>query len=348
MTMSSLHPRRLVATSFLFAALGTLACEGDPATSPDGMQIRAAKPPKDGGGEIIVDSAQPPDGEQGDVGLKIHVLGSGFEKGAKVAFHLPGEADPDAGMSVKSTSFVSSTELIATTDIALDAVVDSRDISVSFRGRRGIGTETFSVKVTGKPQESLGNFILPDVLVGPGLYSNEGLFANEPLDQALIVDCDLGHFKLVRPADDVWPVVGLPEDEIHCSGKRGFSRLDLNDLGSRPCDPLVNPNGCIIGTDGHNDPDGFSFGPDLNYYFRVSTGKGKGNFASYNVVWTDALFTIDQTEDGAVGGTACRWHLWATLAEFWKRADGDVRADGGQEHAMALDVIVERQDLPCP
>ncbi|MHC4709047.1 MAG: hypothetical protein ACYTA3_01110 [Planctomycetota bacterium] len=109
------------------------------------MQIRAAKPPS-GGGDIIVDSADPSEGEQGTVGLQIRVLGSGFEKGAKVAFHLPGETDPDAGMTVQSTSFVSDTELIATTDIALDAEVSSRDISVSFRGRRGIGTERFHVK----------------------------------------------------------------------------------------------------------------------------------------------------------------------------------------------------------
>ena len=68
MTMSSLHARRLVAASFLFAALGTLACEGDPPTSPDGVQIRAAKPPKDGdGGEvtkITVTSAEPDEGAQ--------------------------------------------------------------------------------------------------------------------------------------------------------------------------------------------------------------------------------------------------------------------------------------------
>jgi len=151
MTMSSLHARRLIATGFLFAAVGMLACEGDPPTSPDGVQIRAAKPPKDGGGgeitEITVSSADPDEGAQGDVGLVITIGGTNFEKGAKVAFHLPGETDPDAGMTVRSTEFVSSTELIATTDIALDAVVSSRDISVSFRGRRGIGTETFQFKV---------------------------------------------------------------------------------------------------------------------------------------------------------------------------------------------------------
>ena len=148
MTMSSLHARRLIATGFLFAAVGMLACEGDAPTSPDGLQIRAAKPPKDGGGDDpTVTSADPSSGEQGAVGLQITIEGKGFEKGAKVAFHLSPEADPDVGMTVQSTEFVNETKLIATTDIALDAEVAARYISVSFRGRRGIGTEKlFEVK----------------------------------------------------------------------------------------------------------------------------------------------------------------------------------------------------------
>jgi hypothetical protein len=153
MTMSSLHARRLVATGFLFAAVGMLACEGDPPTSPDGLQIRAAKPPKDGDGDDpTVTSADPSSGEQGAVGLVIMVEGLGFEKGAKVAFHLKldngdTDPDPDPGMIVQSTRFETSTLLIATVDIALDAEVAARYISVSFRGRRGIGTEAlFEVK----------------------------------------------------------------------------------------------------------------------------------------------------------------------------------------------------------
>ena len=101
---------QLATTGLLLALIGAAACESRQPSSPDGVQIRAAKPPKDDGGEIIVDSADPPEGEQGAVGLQIRVFGSGFEKGAKLAFHLPGETDPDAGMTVQSTSFVSDTE----------------------------------------------------------------------------------------------------------------------------------------------------------------------------------------------------------------------------------------------
>jgi len=166
---------QLAATGLLLALIGTAACESRQPISPDDVQIRAAKPPKDGGGEeivIVVSSAVPSDGEQGAVGLQIHVLGLNFEKGAKVAFHLTKETDPDPGMTVQSTSFVSDTELIATTDIALDAEVSSRDISVSFRGRRGIGTERFHVKensgigqLEGTPLKatSLGGVMASDV-----------------------------------------------------------------------------------------------------------------------------------------------------------------------------------------
>ncbi len=236
MTMSSLYARRLVATGFLFAAVGMLACEGDPATSPDGVQIRAAKPPKDGGGEIIVDSAEPPDGEQGAVGLQIRVLGSGFEKGAKVAFHLSGETDPDAGMTVQSTSFVNSTEVIATTNIALDAVVSSRDISVSFRGRRGIGTEKFHVKVSGKPVETQVDAALEDPATEtPGVFSDgspSAGFADYDGDNTtarfrLIPQCADGRSMSLKNV----VVPGVPlANQSTCNGDGGWVFFRLPDL----------------------------------------------------------------------------------------------------------------------
>lgn len=194
------------------------------------------------------------------------------------------------------------------------------------------------------PGTPLGDFILPVFSDGsspPGLYSDQvdGIFADEPLDQALIVDCDLGSFVLERPG--TWAIV--PGNEIHCSGRDGFSRLDLNGMTSLICDT---PDGCSIGTTTHDDS-GLSFGPDTNYYFRVvPSGKkgGKGNFTSYNVVWIDARFTSDQAR---IDGIACSWHLWADNAEFWERAgEGDVQLD--QIRAIALDVVIERQDPNCP
>ncbi|MFQ5890337.1 MAG: hypothetical protein ACE5JR_09835 [Gemmatimonadota bacterium] len=202
-----------------------------------------------------------------------------------------------------------------------------------------------------KPPPSVpqATFDLPAETGSAGLFSFDdggGPFVDafDPDQMALIVDCPR-RFVLVRPAT-AWPVVS--GDEVHCSSKGGgFSRLDLNDLGSRPCsDPL----GCPIGTTGHTSDSGPGFSKDMNYYFtvRVPKPKGKGTTtgASYNVVWIDTKFTIDQADSN---GTACRWHVWANTAEFWERT-GDIdstrRVDGDQ--TMALDVIVERQDLNCP
>lgn len=354
MTMSSLHARRLIATGFLFAAVGMLACEGDPATSPDGVQIRAAKPPKDDGGDPTVISALPAAGEQGAVGLQIHVFGTGFEKGAKVAFHLDYaiNPDPDPGMTVQSTKFVNDTELIATTDIALDAKASSRDISVSFRGRRGIGTETFDVKLTGKPVESLATFTLDIDLQdmdAPGLYDDGAPFENEPLDQALIVDCEGDEgprtFVLVRPDD--WEVVwertgGTAADEIHCSGGDGFSRLDHKLGGLSYC---ADDGGCKIEQHGHDLNAGPNFGPDLNYYFRVKTGKGKGKFAQYNVVWTNATFqSFGGNESADPPIPPCSWLLVATEAEFWEQLSiKDDVVQVGVPDDMALKVLVQSQ-----
>jgi len=154
MTMSSLHARRLVATSFLFASVGMLACEGDPPTSPD-LQIRAAK---GGGGRkpVKVTEAIPPEGEQGATDLVVRVLGSGFDDGSEAAFHLPGEPNPDPKVKNKGlTRFVSESELEVTIDIELDAEVAKRDIVVTaFRGRRGIGTEKFEVKQKQPPGQT--------------------------------------------------------------------------------------------------------------------------------------------------------------------------------------------------
>jgi len=168
-----------------------------------------------------------------------------------------------------------------------------------------------------------------------GLFSDGDTFTGTfDADQmSLIVDCPRT-FGLERP--DQWSVVA--GDEVHCSGKDGFSRLDLNDLGS--CSDLT--NGCQVGTNGHVPDDGY--GPDLNYYFRVKTGSGKASFAAYNIVWTDGLATvIGTTPDGA----PCRWHLMGTTAEFWDEGLDSNQGPHAGPSPMNLDVVVERQDLEC-
>lgn len=107
------------------------------------------------------------------------------------------------------------------------------------------------------------------------------------------------------------------------------------------------PEGCPIGTSGHDPEAGSNFSADLNYYFQVLKLKGNGKATdphgggAYNVVWVDARVTVDGV---APDGTDCRWHVWATEAEFWEdKGDGVVRVD--QNRPMVLDVVIERHDV---
>ena len=94
---------------------------------------------------IQVTSADPPSGEQGTLNLNVLIKGKGFKNGAKAKFYKTGTTDP-AGVNVKSTQFVSSSQLVATIDIADAAALALFDIEVrNADGRTGKGTELFSV-----------------------------------------------------------------------------------------------------------------------------------------------------------------------------------------------------------
>jgi hypothetical protein len=99
--------------------------------------------------QISVTAADPPTGEQGALNLNVLIKGKGFKNGAKAAFFKTKTTDP-AGVNVKSTQFVSSTQLIANIDIADAAALSLFDIQVqNTDGRTGKGTELFSVVVKG-------------------------------------------------------------------------------------------------------------------------------------------------------------------------------------------------------
>ena len=100
--------------------------------------------------QISVTAADPPAGEQGTLNLTVKITGKGFKNGAKAKFFKTSTTDP-AGVDVKSTQFVSSTQLIALVDIADAAALSLFDIQVANTdGRTGKGTELFSVVQKGK------------------------------------------------------------------------------------------------------------------------------------------------------------------------------------------------------
>jgi hypothetical protein len=94
--------------------------------------------------EVKVTSAFPTAAPQATYGLNVSIKGSGFKRGAAAAFYVTNTTDP-GGVKVNSTTFKSSTELVANIDVAAGATLSKFDIKVMSGGRTGKGTELFSV-----------------------------------------------------------------------------------------------------------------------------------------------------------------------------------------------------------
>jgi hypothetical protein len=133
---------RFAASAFSAIALaGLAACADSPVSSEP--ELLAAK---GGAGNVTVavQAASPAYGRQGDVGLVVTITGSGFDAGSQATWERGGAPDPK--VTVRSSQFVSATQVVATIDIAGDAEISFYDIAVTTSGgRKGIGTERFEV-----------------------------------------------------------------------------------------------------------------------------------------------------------------------------------------------------------
>ncbi len=98
---------------------------------------------------IQVTSAFPTAAPQATYGLNVSIKGNGFKRGAVAAFYVTKTTNP-GGVKVNSTTYKSSTELIANIDVADGATLSKFDIQVMSGGRTGKGTELFSVVEKGK------------------------------------------------------------------------------------------------------------------------------------------------------------------------------------------------------
>jgi len=105
-------------------------------------------------GQIQVTAANPASGEQGTINLDVKVTGKGFKNGAKAKWFVTGSSDP-GGVTVNSTTFVSSTELTANITVSDTAAISNFDIQVlNADGRGGKGTELFAVTAKGNQASS--------------------------------------------------------------------------------------------------------------------------------------------------------------------------------------------------
>ena len=95
--------------------------------------------------QVQVSSANPNSAAQGTINLDIAVGGSGFKHGANAKWFVSGTTNP-GGVTVNSTSFVSSSQLTANINVDASADISSFDIVVTNAdGRTGKGTGLFSV-----------------------------------------------------------------------------------------------------------------------------------------------------------------------------------------------------------
>lgn len=144
--------------------------------------------------QVQVDSTSPSAAPQATVNLDVTVNGSGFKRGATAKWFVTGTTNP-GGVTVNSTSYRSSSQLIANITVAGDATVAGFDVVVYSAGRTGKGTDLFAVTAKGTP--------LGCTTIGtPGGFTLvTELNPVQPGGAALITTGDLGNAIRVRPLD---------------------------------------------------------------------------------------------------------------------------------------------------
>ncbi len=101
--------------------------------------------------QIQVTSTNPAAAPQGTVNLNVTIKGSGFKKGATIAWYVTGTTNP-GGVAVNSTTFNGSSSLTANITVASGAVTSGFDVVVTNTdGRTGKGTDAFTVTSAGTP-----------------------------------------------------------------------------------------------------------------------------------------------------------------------------------------------------
>lgn len=128
-------PAKTVLLTVLASVLAVTACR-EPGMAPSAWPSFAQ------GGKssaVTVTAATPAYGHRGDVSEVVTITGSGFQANAQAWWDRNGAPDPK--ITVLSTQYVSSTQLVATINIASDASLSLYDLTVVNGDRtKGIGT----------------------------------------------------------------------------------------------------------------------------------------------------------------------------------------------------------------
>lgn len=92
---------------------------------------------------VTVSSTRPSYADRGTT-VDVHVIGTGFVAGAQATWLLRGVADP-ARVRTNSTTYVSSTEVVANITVSSDADLAYWDVQMMAGGKNGVGTELFEI-----------------------------------------------------------------------------------------------------------------------------------------------------------------------------------------------------------
>ena len=188
---------------------------------PVGGSARAARSST----ALAVTSTSPSFGDQGTT-IDVHVLGSGFSPGAQATWLLNGVAD--SHVHTNSTTYVSSSELVANITIASDATLSFWDVQVSLsNGKNGVGSDLFEVTSA--------------QILGPGTTGGD---------------------VTVRAINDLHQVVGWSDEPSGSTAWMYDDALGLVALGpgnSRGIDPLGT---VVVGNDGNSMPSAWIRQPD--------------------------------------------------------------------------------------
>jgi hypothetical protein len=125
------------------------ACVADePTASRLDPRVSLAKAPPP---SVTVTSTDPTYAFQGDSVVTVRVKGTGFAEGAHASWQINGDT---THVHEISTSFVSTTEVVATIKVDLNAPTALYDVAVTLvNGKKGVGAELFTVKSVNERQQ---------------------------------------------------------------------------------------------------------------------------------------------------------------------------------------------------
>jgi hypothetical protein len=126
--------------ALLLVPLALLACSVEPPVAP--LTPAAPLAAKVASGPTVT-AANPKYGDRGTT-IDVHITGTGFVAGAQATWLLRGVADPEK-VRTNSTTYVSSTEVIANVTIGATADLSYWDVQIAAGGKNGVGTECFEV-----------------------------------------------------------------------------------------------------------------------------------------------------------------------------------------------------------